>query len=182
MVEMKATSLDDLVRHVGRYPEEAFLFIREGLTFATERMHGAETPVHRALQEYMASNQLDWNDLISKYSDGSLPPPLQETIDVAGGWEKLNRHVSGRDLCWGLRDLALQRWGLLARVVLDAWNIRSTKDFGRIVFGFIDFDLMQKQTDDTLDDFADVFSFIEALDEGFRRAGCGGAGREESSN
>ena len=60
-----------------------------------------------------------------------------------------DRHVGGRELCWALRDYALLRWGLLARVVLESWNIKSSSDFGRIVFGFIDFDMMRKQDDDS---------------------------------
>ena len=52
---------------------------------------------------------------------------------------------------------------MLARVVLESWNIQSTDDFGRIVFGFIDLDLMQKQAGDKIEDFEKVFSFDEAF-------------------
>src|SRR5689334_20631101 len=45
-----------------------------------------------------------------------------------------SRHVSGQDLCEGLREFALTEWGMLARTVLRRWNINSTMDFGRIVF------------------------------------------------
>ena len=82
---------------------------------------------------------------------------------AAGGCEKLNRHVGGAELCWGLRDYALNRWGMLARVVLESWNIQSTDDFGRIVFGFIDLDLMQKQAGDKIEDFQKIFSFDDAF-------------------
>jgi hypothetical protein len=38
------------------------------------------------------------------------------------------QHVSGQQLCHGLREYALAQWGLLARAVLRRWNIttRST--------------------------------------------------------
>src|SRR3954469_23361671 len=55
-----------------------------------------------------------------------------------------NRHVNGRALCEGLRDFALQRWGLMAGTVLKRWNLKRTMDFGRIVFALIDGGLMQK--------------------------------------
>ncbi len=168
MTQKQAKSLDELVKHVGRYPEIAFLFVREGLAFATQRVHGPETAAHDALQEYMRANELGWNDLAAQYYSGTLPEPLSRVIHEAGGWDKMNRHVSGRELCWGLRDYALSRWGLMARVVLDTWNIRATADFGRIVFGFIDFDLMQKQPDDSIEDFNDIFTFEEALENSFR--------------
>ena len=163
MVEQPAKSLEDLVKHVGRYPEQAFLFVRDGLAFAAERIHGRETEAHRHLQLYLAEKKMDWNDMITQYHAGQLPEPVVEAIEAAGGCERLNRHVSGAELCWGLRDYALKRWGMLARVVLESWNVKSTDDFGRIVFGFIDLDLMQKQDGDRIEDFEKVFLFDEAF-------------------
>ncbi len=168
MIAEPGKTLQDLVEHVGRYPEEAFVFTREGLSHAADHIHGPETEAHRALQHYLAGYDLDWDDLIARYHKGELPEPVVQAIEAAGGCEKLNRHVGGRELCWALRDYALKRWGILARVVLESWNIRSTTDFGRIVFGFIDLDLMRKQDGDTLEDFNDVYSFHEAFDEPFR--------------
>jgi len=170
MVDQPSKSLHDLVQHVGKYPVEAFLFVREGLDHTAKQVHGPEADVHKLLHRFLGKSGLDWSDLEAQFDAAALPEPVMEAIRSAGGLEKLNRHVSGRDLCWGLRDLALQRWGLLAPVVLSAWNIRCTTDFGRIVFGFIDFDLMRKQNHDSLDDFSDVFSFHEGFDEPFRAA------------
>jgi|GEM_PF-61122 len=164
MVDQPPKTLKDLVDHVGRYPEDAFLFVREGLSHAAENVHGPETDAHRHLQHFLLQNNLDWPDLITQYHSGTLPEAILDAIDAAGGVDKLDRHINGRDLCWGLRDYALKRWGMMARVVLESWNIRSTSDFGRIVFGFIDLDMMRRQEDDRIDDFADVYSFKEAFD------------------
>jgi uncharacterized repeat protein (TIGR04138 family) len=79
----------------------------------------------------------------------------------------VSRHVSGPQLCQGLRDYALSQWGLLARTVLRRWNITSTLDFGRIVFALVDAGHMQKTDDDTLDDFKAVYEFRGAFD-GYR--------------
>jgi uncharacterized repeat protein (TIGR04138 family) len=81
---------------------------------------------------------------------------------------KASRHVSGRDLCDGLREYALSKWGLMARTVLGRWNIRKTYDFGRIVFAMVDNGLMQKTDDDSIEDFRDVFDFKTAFDAGYR--------------
>jgi len=170
MSDESTSVLRQLVEHLGRFPEDAFLFVREGLAFTAEQLHGAETPAHRKLQEYISTHQLDWSDLVAAYYAGTLPASLASAVDATGGVEKLNRHISGRELCWGLRDYALSRWGLLARTVLESWNIKSTQDFGRIVFAFIDFDLMQKQTADAEDDFEQVYTFEEAFEEPFRIA------------
>lgn len=71
----------------------------------------------------------------------------------------VNRHVSGRDLCLGLRDFGWQRYGLMANLVLERWNVISTLDFGRIVFAMIEHELMQKTDQDTIDDFRNVYDF-----------------------
>lgn len=167
MVDQPTKTLRDLVQHLGRYPEDAFLFVREGLSYTAERLHGPETDLHRKIQQYLSTQNLDWADLADQYDAGTLPKALAQAIESAGGCEKINRHVSGRELCWGLRDYALERWGLLARTVLESWRVKSTHDFGRIVFGFIDFDLMRKQPEDEVEDFKEVYSFVEAFDEPF---------------
>jgi uncharacterized repeat protein (TIGR04138 family) len=81
---------------------------------------------------------------------------------------RANRHVSGQELCEGLREFALNQWGLMARTVLRRWNITQTIDFGRIVFALIDAGLMQRTDEDTLDDFRDVFDFRSALEADYR--------------
>jgi uncharacterized repeat protein (TIGR04138 family) len=81
-----------------------------------------------------------------------------------------SRHVGGRQLCEGLRELALEQWGLLARVVLARWNITNTMDFGRIVFAMVQHDLLQKTDHDTLDDFRGVYDFASALESDYRIA------------
>ena len=164
MVNEPSRTLRDLVDHVGRYPEDAFLFVREGLSHTADQIHGPETEAHRQLHQYLLRNDLDWSDVIAQYHAGELPDTVVDTIDAAGGCDRLDRHVNGRELCWGLRDYAAKRWGMMARVVLESWNVRCTKDFGRIVFGFIDLDMMRRQSDDSREDFNEVYKFTEALD------------------
>jgi len=79
-----------------------------------------------------------------------------------------SRHVSGQELCEGLREYALMQWGLLARTVLRRWGIASTLDFGRIVFALIDAGQMQRTDEDTLDDFRDVYNFKTGFEAGYR--------------
>jgi uncharacterized repeat protein (TIGR04138 family) len=78
------------------------------------------------------------------------------------------RHISGQQLCEGLREYALMKWGLLARTVLRRWEITTTLDFGRIVFAMVDSGLMQKTDDDTIDDFRDVFEFKSSFESAYR--------------
>lgn len=74
-----------------------------------------------------------------------------------------SRHVNGQQLCLGLKDYAVRRYGLLARTVLSRWGIQRTDDFGRIVFAMIEAGLMRKTAEDTLEDFCGVFEFDEAF-------------------
>lgn len=74
------------------------------------------------------------------------------------------RHVSGQQLCLGLRDLAVQRYGLLARTVLGRWGVRKTDDLGTLVYALIDRGELRASENDSIDDFKGVFDFAEAFD------------------
>ena len=78
------------------------------------------------------------------------------------------RHVTGRELLEGIRVLALEEFGFMARIVLEEWGIRRTDDFGKIVFALVEAGHMSKRDSDSLADFHDVYSFWEAFDESFR--------------
>ena len=74
-----------------------------------------------------------------------------------------SRHVSGQQLCLGLRELAIERYGLLAPTVLRHWNVRRTEDFGRIVYAMIEFGLLAKTHEDSIEHFSGVYDFDEAF-------------------
>lgn len=74
------------------------------------------------------------------------------------------RHISGRELVEACRSLALERYGVLARLVLEHWGVRSTADIGDIVFTLVDAQLLLSQPSDTRDDFAEVFDFENAFE------------------
>lgn len=78
------------------------------------------------------------------------------------------RHVTGQELCHGLRDYALIQWGMLARTVLKRWNITTTMDFGRIVWALVEGGLMQKRDEDSIEDFRDVYDFATAFDADYK--------------
>lgn len=74
------------------------------------------------------------------------------------------RHISGRELATACRDLALERYGVMARLVLDHWGVRRTADIGDIVFALVDLGLLISQSTDTRDEFLGVFEFEEAFE------------------
>lgn len=84
------------------------------------------------------------------------------------------RHISGRELVEGVRDLAIERFGPMARTVLEHWGIRATADVGELVFALVDCGILIKQDEDLPEDFRDVFDFDEAFERDYpwgRRGG-----------
>ncbi len=73
------------------------------------------------------------------------------------------RHVTGRELCEGIRGLALEQYGGLAGMVFERWGVRRTADFGAIVFNLVNASLMSRSESDSPADFDDVFDFREAF-------------------
>ncbi len=96
---------------------------------------------------------------------------LDYTVEMLGkdrrSPDETKRHVTGQELCEGLRQYALERFGFMAKVVLNELRITSTKDFGRIVFFLVAHGLMGKTDEDTIEDFEDQYDFDEAFDRGF---------------
>jgi len=120
-------------------------------------------------------NSIEWRTI--RDQAGPFPPEaflfvqqgLRYTIDQVRHHEpelpEQGRHVSGQELCLGLRDFASNQFGRLARLVLGRWRIHSTEDFGRIVFAMVQAGLMRKTDEDTLEDFRGVYEFDEAFEE-----------------
>lgn len=74
------------------------------------------------------------------------------------------RHVDGRELAHAVRELALERFGVLSRLVLEHWGVRSTAHVGDIVFALVETGLLMSQVGDSKLDFEDVFDFDEAFE------------------
>ena len=73
------------------------------------------------------------------------------------------RHVSGQELCEGIKRYAFDQFGPLAQTVLEYWGIRETLDFGHIVFALVEAGLMRKTEEDSLDDFKNAYDFKTAF-------------------
>ena len=76
---------------------------------------------------------------------------------------RVSGHVTGEELCLGLRDLALKQYGLMAMTVLGQWGIRSTSDVGEIVYNLIASGDFEKTPGDKRTDFDDVFDFEDVF-------------------
>jgi len=152
------------------YPPEAVEFIQDGLTHTVENLHGEMSPQLKWLYHWMneEGRRIDHGELCRLYHDGDLPAKIHHVVDKLGGPEGINRHISGEDLCWGLRDLALRRWGVMARTVLRQWSITESLDFGKVVFLLVEHEVLQKQPDDRLEDFEGIYDFSVVFDQGYQ--------------
>ncbi len=99
-----------------------------------------------------------------RYAQEQLGIGQAETADSG---DEEERHVSGQQLCEAIRRYALSQYGLLAKSVLNEWGVRSTGDFGEIVFNLIDIGQMKKTDSDRREDFENVFDFDEGLRDVF---------------
>ncbi|MEM7317327.1 MAG: Minf_1886 family protein [Planctomycetota bacterium] len=77
------------------------------------------------------------------------------------------RRVDAAEVCWRLRNQATASFGVNARAKLESWGIRSTGDFGKIVYALIDEDLVGIRGGNSIEDFVAVYDFDKAfnLDE-----------------
>lgn len=141
-------SIEDITKQHGRYDPEAIKFVYEGLGLTV-----------RHSSKFDAPPQADpMPDSSSTEKDTSIENPES----------RIETHVTGRQLAEGLRDLALARWGRLARVVLEHWGVKTTRDFGEIVYLMIKHHWMTSQTSDRIEDFDNVYDFKTAFEDQFK--------------
>ncbi|MBR6471140.1 MAG: hypothetical protein IKS83_05045 [Victivallales bacterium] len=79
------------------------------------------------------------------------------------------RHITGQELCEGMRGLLIRDYGRMAADVLSAWNIGETTDFGNLVYALVETGLLTLNEKDSRTDFTDVFRFHDAFVKPFSR-------------
>ena len=92
-------------------------------------------------------------------ADGRFAP--EALIFLAEGFRRAGelagppkRHLSAAELTRGVIDLAAERWGLMADLVLASWGVRRSADLGALTFLLIDHGIFSRQDDDHPEDFA----------------------------
>ena len=142
-------SLRTICRRDGRFKAEAYQFVLEALDHTLTRRAAAAgkgTPA----------------------SPPSAPPAVPAPPGLSRtGSATPPSNVTGRDLLEGFRDLALERFGALAREVLRTWGVSRTDDVGALVFNMVEAGLLQKTSSDSPEDYRAVFDFEAAFDRGF---------------
>ncbi|MEM1303910.1 MAG: Minf_1886 family protein [Planctomycetota bacterium] len=139
-----AHPLAELLRRDQRFDFDAYVFVFDALRYAQEQLHlGQPTPSRDAEPE---------------------PRPSPVDSDSTDN-EAVEQHVTGQELCEAMRLYSLDQYGMLAKCVLNHWGVRSTGDFGEIVFNLIEIGQMRKTDRDRREDFDEVFSFDTLVDK-----------------
>lgn len=80
------------------------------------------------------------------------------------------RHISGRDLLFGISEYSADQFGPLTCSVFAHWGVEQTRDFGEIVFNLVGANLLRKTDEDRIEDFVDVYDFAAEFDWKKRKA------------
>ena len=117
--------------------------------------------------EEIAETDGRYNVNALKFVHDGLGHTIQETKGLQAAEDVKSRHISGAELAKGLAQLAQKRWGRLAKVVLNHWNINVTRDFGEIVFLMIENGWMSACDSDRIEDFDNVYDLEQILEKQF---------------
>jgi len=133
-----------LLKDDRRYKIDAYAFVFEALNFAHNQLGmGSERP-----------------------AEAETESEEEETEEPSA--KEAERHLTGQQLCEAIRQYALEQYGYMAQCVLNSWGVKSTGDFGEIVFNLISIGQMRKTSDDRREDFDNVFDFETGLRESFK--------------
>ena len=89
---------------------------------------------------------------------------LDSARNSADGDEtKKLRPLSGAELARGLADFALDEYGPMAAFTLAEWGIKTTGDFGEIVFNLVKIGFISKNKGDARGDFDNLFDLQKVL-------------------
>lgn len=113
--------------------------------------------------EKIAAEDGRFNPKALFFVHNGLGKVIEEFKNAGGEAEDSQNHISGQDLARGLAQLAAQKWGRLARVVLTHWGVNKTRDLGEIVFLMIKNEWMTAQETDTIEDLRNHKSMTSTL-------------------
>ena len=105
-----------------------------------------------------------------QYAHENIVASPAESEEVGEDGKPSPRHVTGQQLCEACRLYALEQYGYLAKMVLGTWGLKSTSDFGELVYNLIRIEQMRKSENDQREDFDDVYDFDEAFEPTFEFA------------
>lgn len=102
----------------------------------------------------------------SRYSEYAFQFVLS-AVETTLGRLGERRHISGEELLEGVRDIATRQFGPMAKEVLNHWGVYTTLDVGHLVFTLIGAGLLEADSNDSLEDFEDVYDFKTVFEDDY---------------
>ena len=94
---------------------------------------------------------------------------VMEALSFSQNKFKKSKHISGEELLAGIKALLLKKFGPMTMTVLKHWGIKTTDDFGNIVFNLVESKILAKDTQDHYDSFKNAYDFDEVFNKGYRK-------------
>ena len=88
-------------------------------------------------------------------------------LEFQQGRMEERRHITGAELAGAVRDLALDKFGVMARMVLEHWGVKQSANIGDVVFTLVDCGLLQALPSDSRDDFVDAVDFNRSFERDY---------------
>ena len=117
--------------------------------------------------------KLDFTEAVDLITDADARYPrdayffLRDALDQTVKMRKRQLgeggHVTGPQLCEGIRNYALKQFGPMVPTVLECWGIKKTDDFGSMVWNLIELGVFGKTPTDSIEDFKAVYAFEDAF-------------------
>jgi len=150
-----------LARNDGRYKLDAYLFVQQALAYAQVEL---KMGYPCASLEFPSETNDEFGDELDDELEDDEFDEFDDELDDDESEEFENgSHLTGQQLCEAARLLAADLYGRMAKVVLNSWGIRVTRDFGEIVYKLIEIGEMTKSEEDRLEDFDDVYDFEDTF-------------------
>ena len=92
-----------------------------------------------------------------------LREALDQTVKMRKRQLGEGGHLTGAQLCEGIRLCALKQYGPMVPTVLDYWGVKTTGDFGAMVWNLIELGVFGKTPSDSIEDFKNVYNFHDAF-------------------
>ena len=93
---------------------------------------------------------------------------LDFSLELMAANKGRDSHIGGKELLEGIRDLAKERFGAMAKEVFNNWGICSTEDFGQVVFNLVTAGMLQRRAQDTLMDFENGYDFERVFQKDYK--------------
>ncbi|MCP4649451.1 MAG: hypothetical protein GY853_05130 [PVC group bacterium] len=83
------------------------------------------------------------------------------------GQLKRKGHITGQELLYGIRQIAIKEYGRMARTVFEHWGVKNSEDFGNIVFNLVEEELLGKTDADSINDFKNSYDFKTVFEDDY---------------